>query len=135
MEQRTRIKMLMHWLADSHVLTSCSAAFGAFDESVMFHDEFHNITTLKRNFKEVFQVGVRARVGLGCAGGSEKPPSHPLRSRGRGARGFSQPRVHPHKLARAYAARLRPATHPPPPAPTPPPHTRLGAAPRVPMHR
>jgi hypothetical protein len=54
--QLTRTELLMRWLVDSHVLTSCSAAFGAFDESVMFQDEFHNITTLKRNFKGVFQV-------------------------------------------------------------------------------
>lgn len=46
----------MNRLLDSSILTSCSAVFDAFDESVMFQDEFHNITTLKRQFKGVFQV-------------------------------------------------------------------------------
>ena len=51
----------MRWLTESHVFTSCSAAFGAFDESVMFQNEFHNMSTLKRNFKGVFQVRVSVR--------------------------------------------------------------------------
>ncbi len=46
----------MHRLLDSHILHSCSSVFDAFDESLMFNDEFHNITTLKRQFKGVFQV-------------------------------------------------------------------------------
>ncbi len=54
--QRTRTEMLMRWLSESHLLQSCSAAFGAFDESVLFQNEFHNISTLKRQFKVVFQV-------------------------------------------------------------------------------
>ena len=56
--QKHRAAVMMQRLLDSQILTSCSAVFDAFDESLMFHDEFHNITTLKRQFKGVFQVRV-----------------------------------------------------------------------------
>jgi Endoplasmic Reticulum Oxidoreductin 1 (ERO1)/FAD binding domain len=55
--QSLRSQFVMQRLLDSHILTSCSSVFDAFDESLMFQDEFHNITTLKRQFKGIFQVG------------------------------------------------------------------------------
>eukprot|EP00939_MAST-03C_sp_MAST-3C-sp1_P005508 g5508.t1 len=48
-------KTLLKRLLDSQILQSCSPVFEAFDESLLFNDEFHNITTLKRQFKGVFQ--------------------------------------------------------------------------------
>jgi len=48
-------KTLLRRLLDSQIMHSCSPVFDAFDESLLFNDEFHNITTLKKQFKGIFQ--------------------------------------------------------------------------------
>jgi hypothetical protein len=46
---------LLKRLLDAQIMRSCSPVFDAFDESLLFQDEFHNLTTLKKQFKGVFK--------------------------------------------------------------------------------